>query len=274
MKVFPFVLFILFLVGVVACKKEKPIIPPPVPAPEIKVLLKDIVQTNLPSPRYHFEYDGEKKITKAAFSSGMAVYNLSYNNELVSKMENTVQANKDRIQYDYDPQKRVDLIKIVNAAGTVYRFASLSYDAANRLGKIEWEVRIDGLGFALEQTIDLAYDNKGNLATLRDERHFIAGRQPAAVYTDLYEQYDEGTNVDGFSLLHFNDRHLVLLPGIKLQQNNPRKLSRSGDGVNYNISYSYTYEKNLPLQKSGDMVITNGPDAGKHFMIGSTFSYY
>ena len=93
MKIFPLVLFIVLLVGFVACKKEKTITPPP--APEIKVLLKDIVQTNLPSPRYHFEYNGEKKITKAAFSSSMAVYNLSYNNELIMERNNGITIDKD-----------------------------------------------------------------------------------------------------------------------------------------------------------------------------------
>jgi hypothetical protein len=39
---------------------------------------------------------------------------------------------------------------------------------------------------------------------------------------DLFEQYDNKVNVDGFSLIHddFFD-HLVLLPGVQLQKGNP-----------------------------------------------------
>ena len=45
--------------------------------------------------------------------------------------------------------------------------------------------------------------------------------------------------------------------------------------VNFSVSFTYTYDdQNKPVTKTGDLVFTNGPDAGRHFQTGSLFSYY
>ena len=47
------------------------------------------------------------------------------------------------------------------------------------------------------------------------------------------------------------------------------------DGVNYQITYSYTYNANKqPVQRTGSMLLTNGPQAGQTFQLTTSYSYY
>ncbi|HEX3167771.1 MAG TPA: hypothetical protein VHQ93_15990, partial [Chitinophagaceae bacterium] len=106
--------------------------------------------------------------------------------------------------------------------------------------------------------------------------YFAFNGQTDAVFTDRFEKYDNKINVDGFGLLHneFFD-HLVLLPGVQLQKNNPGKETRTGNAENYAVNYIYTYnEKNLPLTKKGNLTILTGNNAGQQFETNSVFSYY
>jgi hypothetical protein len=197
-------------------------------------LLKDIVIPNLPSPYYHFEYDGSGRVLGASFASGARNYSLTYVGGRLSAMQNNNGANQDRLDYVYDDAGRVALVKYVDAGGTVYTTVFLSY-SGSRLTELERDRRVTG-GFIIDKT---------------------------------------KLNVDGFSLIHteFGD-HLVLLPGVQLQKGNPGRVTRTGDGVNYIINYTYSYDGNRPLSKSGDSLFTNGSDAGTHFQTLSQFSYY
>jgi hypothetical protein len=114
------------------------------------------------------------------------------------------------------------------------------------------------------------------LMDVTDHRARIEGVQDETTVVDHFEQYDEGINVDGFSLIHedFFD-HLILLPGVQLQKGNPARETRTGDGINFSVTYSYDYDgKNRPTTKRGTVTLTNGPDAGRVVPISSTFSYY
>jgi hypothetical protein len=140
---------------------------------------------------------------------------------------------------------------------------------------MEWEQKIENMGFALHRTVDFSYHPDGNLAELSDQRHAIPGIQTANLILESFENYDQKKNVDGFTLLHRPDEHLVLLPNVVLQKNNPGKIIRSGDGIHYEISYTYQYNSSqTPVSKNGDMLFTNGPDAGKHFESNVSFTYY
>ena len=120
-----------------------------------------------------------------------------------------------------------------------------------------------------------SYHPDGNLFEIA--YHYPATKaQPESIFTDRFEQYDNKINVDGFGLLHneFFD-HLILLSGVELQKNNPGKETRTGDGVNYTVGYTYSYnDKDAPLTKIGDLIITNGTDSGRHFQTHSVYSYY
>lgn len=264
------IILLLFVAVLASCDKDDTAPVPPPPPPPIS-LLKDVVLQALPSPYYHFEYDQQKRYAQVSHKSGLSLYEVTYENNLLKKMKNNSPGNKDLIEYDYDADNRVTVIRIKRENGTLYRRGFLTYDTHNRLQELEWEVALTGGAFAQEQTMTFTYDANSNLSELRDHRHAIDGIQPEAVYIDTYEQYDRGVNVDDFSLLHLNDRHVVLLPGVRLQMNNPGKVTRTGDGINYYIFYTYQYNsKNHPTRRDGDMRLANGQQS--HLV--ATYSYY
>jgi hypothetical protein len=256
-----------------SCKKERSTTTPP-PAPPVQpVLLKEINIPNLPSPYYHFEYNMTGQPVTASFASGLFMYDITYSGGNISEMKNTIIVNKDRLQYYYDDADRVTTVSYADSTGIVYKNIQLTYNG-QKLIKSEREVK-SGTGFIIEKTTTFLYHADGNLRELTEHRHPING-QVEYTSVDRFEQYDNKINVDGFSLLHseFFD-HLVLLPGVHLQKNNPRKLTHTGDGLNYTIDYTYTYnDKNLPITKRGEATITTGPTAGQRFDTNSFFSYY
>lgn len=270
MKYHLFIVLSVCLSGLIACKKDVKV----EPEQPREIFLKEVSQSHLPSPSYYFEYDNSGHVNKASLSSGQSSYEVLYDGNFITELKNTSNANRDRIQYLYNSKKNVELIKVTNEQNGIKRLAELTYDSENRLTKMEWEVKIDGMGLAREQTLQFSYNAHGNMVELRRDRHFIEDRQTAAVYIDRFEQFDNMLNVNDFEHLHLQDNHLLLLPGVHLQWNNPLKNVRTGDGLNYEINYSYLYSNSCPVQKNGDMLYTNGPDAGKHFNVGYTFTYY
>ena len=121
----------------------------------------------------------------------------------------------------------------------------------------------------------MCYYPDGNLLDITE--HLRPGDgSPETTSVEHFEQYDDKINVDGFGLIHdeFFD-HLVLLPGVQLQKGNPGRETRTGDGTNFSVDYSYTYDaRNRPLTKTGVATLTNGPDAGRQFQLNTVFSYY
>jgi len=270
-----YLLFVLATFVLVSCKKEKyisPVIPPPDPV-ITKVFLRDVVIPRLPSPYYHFEYDATGKISFVSFASDLTRYDVVYNGDRISEMKNNIIVNKDRLQYSYDNAGRVGTIAYTDSTGLVYTRLNLSYDG-KKLIKMDRE-RKSGGGFTMDRTLAMSYYPDGNLLEL--SYHYLPfNGQPETIFADRFEQYDNKINVDGFGLLHneFFD-HLVLLPEVQLQKNNPGKESRIGDAENYIVNYTYTYnEKDLPLTKKGNLIILTGNNAGQQFETNSIFSYY
>ena len=243
------------------------------PPPPSIVLLKDIVIPNLPSPYYHFEYDGQGKVTSVSFASGLTTYQVSYAGEQISELRNNTFVNHDRLVYVYDNAGRVTAIRETDVNGVVFAALFFTYDG-NKLTGLERDQRVTG-GFIIDKAMTFSYYPDGNLQELTEHRPAIDGLQPESTVHDRFEQYDAGINVDGFSLIHddFFD-HLVLLPTV-LQKSNPRRVTRTGDTDNFTVDYNYTYDaRNRPLTTSGELIFTTGPSAGQHFQVGSVFSYY
>jgi hypothetical protein len=257
--------------GLSACGSDAGITNPPPPA---SVLLKDIVIDRLPSPYYHFEYDGQGEVSSVSFASGLTTYAVSYAGGRIGEMKNNTIANHDRLVYVYDDAGRVAAIRETDDSGVVFIALFFSYDG-DKLITLERDRRVTG-GFIIDKTMSFSYYPDGNLMELTTHRPSTDGVQPATTITDRFEQYDSGINVDGFSLIHddFFD-HLVLLPAVQLQKSNPRRVTRTGDADNYTVDYTYTYDaQNRPLATSGDLAFTTGTSAGQHFQVGSVFSYY
>ncbi|MEI9809140.1 MAG: hypothetical protein WDO16_15465 [Bacteroidota bacterium] len=266
---------VLLLTGIsFSCKKD-PVKSPATPPSDIQtVLLKDVVIQALPSPYYHFDYNDSGYITKAAYSSGFKSYDILYASRRISEIKSTHAINKDKLVYQYENGK-VSLVKYFNEAGENYKRCFLSYNVSGLPEEMEWEIKLDAPGFTSERTLSFTYHPDGNLHELKDKKHFIAGRQNESACTDKFEDYDNKVNVDGFMLIHANNDHLILLPGVKWQKNNPRRAIRTGDLINYEIDYTYTYnELNKPVFRNGDMLLTTGTDAGQRFQSHTSFSYY
>jgi hypothetical protein len=258
--------------AVSSCSSEDAPTAPKPPAPA--VLLQDVVLSNLPSPYYHFEYDASGRVTSVSFASGLTMYEVEYDGGRISQLRNTTAANHDRLQYVYDGAGKVAEIQYVDATGATFTRVSFTYQGQQLTG-LERTVKWSG-GFVTDKTMALSYDSDGNVREIVEHRPAIEGRQSDATFVDRYEQYDDKINVDGFGLLH-NDffDHLVLLPAVQIQKGNPRRETRSGDGINFSVEYVYTYDaRNRPLAKNGQLTILNGADAGRVIQTSSTFTYY
>ena len=248
--------------------------PPPPPPPPGAVLLKDIVIATLPAPYYHFEYDATGRIAVVSFASELTHYNVTYDGGRIAELQNNILVNHDRLLYTYDTAGRVALVREVDDTGATFMLVVLSYNGDQLIG-LERDRRVDG-GFIIDKTMSMTYDASGNLQVLTEHRPAIVGLQDEATFVDRFEQYDSGINVDGFGLIHddFFD-HLVLLPQVRLQQGNPGRQTRSGDGLNFVVDYTYSYDaENRPTAKRGALTILNGPDAGRQIQTSSVFTYY
>lgn len=247
--------------------------PPPPPSPSFNdVHLTDMEVSFLPSPYYRFEYDSSGKVTFASFASDLRTYEFQYVGNRITAMVSTHFA-REQLSYFYDEETgKVTNVTYTDPLGVVYVRIRLTY-VGDRLVTLERERRV-GQDFLSDKVLSFAYDARGNLAELTDERLAFPG-QTEATFVDVFEQYDDGINVDGFSLIHneFFD-HLVLLPGVRLQVGNPAGVTRSGSGDNYHIDYTYTYDSSKrPITKHGEGTLFRGTGAAERFETNARFSY-
>jgi hypothetical protein len=270
-------LYVVLVAGILfSCKKDKqgngPVTPPPSDIQQ--VLLKDVIVQGLPSPFYHFVYDDSGYITQSSFSSGIRMYEINYAGRRISEIKSIHPINKDRMVYQYQDGK-VILVKYINEAGVNFKRCFISYNLSGQITEMEWEIKNGQAGFVLQQAFSFLYYPDGNLKERQDQRYRIDGQQDEALYIDRFENYDAKMNVDGFTQLHNEDDHLLLLPGKNVQKNNPGKEIRSGTGIHYEINYNYTYnETGRPVGRNGSGSFTNGPNAGQTFQLNTSFTYY
>ena len=135
-----------------------------------------------------------------------------------------------------------------------YRF---SYNTLHQLTEIRWfEFSTNANGHLFKKAL-LAYQADGNLSTI--ESYFdISGGQLSLEKTDRFSDYDNKTNADDFYLVkEFFDTYLFL-PQVKLQKNNPLKQQITGVHNDYEITYTYDFQNNLPVKKTGIMTQTRG----------------
>jgi hypothetical protein len=250
-------------------------VPPPPPPPPAKVLLKDIVVDRLPSPFYHFAYDQAGTITGVSYASELMSYDVSYLGTRIREMQTRDAGNRVRLVYAYDADGRVTEVRYVDATGATFTLVDYTYEG-DKLTGVERSRRVSSGGLAIDKTMSLTYWPDGNLKDLAQHRVKLDGLQDESNIVTRFENYDDGINVDGFGLVHddFFD-HFVLLPGVVLQKHNPRKETRTGDGLTYTVDYTYAYDgEKRPVTKRGELVITGGGEVGTHAQTGSVFTYY
>lgn len=261
-----------------ACRKDHT--PPPAvpstPPPARKVLLKDIVIPNLPSPYYHFEYNTDSLAGKVDFASGYSMYDVIYKGTAIAEMRNNIIVNHDTLRYLYDNAGKVFMIIFINQSNVVYRHVSFMYDG-NLVKKIDFDHKEGNVGFLIDRNLTFTYYADGNVRMITDHQPAHEG-SPETTGIRQFEQYDNGVNVDDFSLIHqtYQD-HLFLFQGFRLQKNNPRKeIFSAGPGyLAYTEDYTYTYNSDgTPAVKSGSLLFTAGSDSGKRFQTTTNYTYY
>jgi hypothetical protein len=269
LRLLPIVLFIC------SCKKDpkEPATPPEPPVDKPAVKLKEMNVRNLPTPYYHFDYNNTGFITHVSFGSGMGIYDVIYDGTRILRMENKNEPNLDILEYEYT-NGRLSTINIKNVNGVSYRRVVLTVNTSQQLQKLEWDVLQNNGRFVHDWFQQFSYYADGNLKEVT-EHFYPVNNQLEYTTTRKFEQYDDKVNSDAFSLLNpYQNQHLILLPAFTLQKNNPRRLIHTGDGVNYEVDYSYTYDAaNRPLVKTGQVMFTSGSDIGKQIETQSTYSY-
>ena len=264
-------LLLILITLMISCHKEPSNQPTPPETTSLK--LKDLNARNLPSPFYHFEYDDSGKIKLAEYSSGLRIYNVSYNGSHIESMENIADLSHIRLEYVYSNGDLL-AVKVKDKDGVTLAHCIFTFSSSHQLQQMDWDIADGNVGFYFEQTMTFTYYPDGNVMEIVTHNYPV-GSQAGATYTDSFENYDDHANADGFALLHTTPHELVLIPGLKIQINNPRRNIHTGDGINFETDYSYTYDgKGRPTVKTGDVKFTNGPNAGQHVEIQSTFSYY
>jgi hypothetical protein len=269
---------VVFTLLLVSCKKDYTTNPPTPPPsePVKKVLLKDITIPNLPSPFYHFEYNSDSMVTKVDFASGFSIYDVIYSGNRIAEMRNNIIVNHDTLRYLYDNAGKVFMITFINQQNVLYRHVSFMYNG-DQVKEIDWDHKVDNVGFLIDRRVTFTYHPDGNVKLITNHRPAQDG-SPESTTTSLFGQYDDKINVEDFSLIHdtYHD-HLFLLQGFHLQRNNPGKETFSaGAGFTaYTVNYTYKYNSdNSPSSKTGDLLFTDGSQAGQRFQTNSFYTYY
>jgi hypothetical protein len=269
--ILPAILLTVFM----ACKKGdsslQPQEPPLPPDDSRNVFLKEVVAQSLPNPYFHFTYDDQKYVKQINFASGFAIYKVDYENKRIKKMTNI--QNNNSILYSYSNNQ----VSAVNefsgqTANKIFSYR-FTYNTNQQLSEVLWFDFSGNVDGHLFKKALLTYHADGNLAAI-EHYYDQPGGQLTLEKTDRFSNYDNKTNVDDFYLVKdFFDTYLFL-PQVKLQKNNPLKQHITGVQNDYEITYTYEYQNNLPVKKVGNMKQTRGTGNGQTLQITNRFNYY
>ncbi|MBC7830168.1 MAG: hypothetical protein H7122_20665 [Chitinophagaceae bacterium] len=260
----------------ISCKKDNDALQPPdLPAPiddARTVLLKEVVVQSLPSPYFHFTYDSLKYVTQINFASGFSIYSVEYENKRVKKMTNFITGSS--ILYSYSNNHVSEINEFSASTGDKKFCYKLFYNSGNQLVQILWFEFFSNSNGELYKKSELACHTDGNLAEI--DHHFrTSPGQLSLGKKEKFSNYDNKTNVDDFYLIEdFFDTYLFL-PQVKLQRNNPQRQQISGTSNDYDIVYTYDYQNDLPVKRTG-MVTQTGRNGGgvQPIQITHMYNYY
>lgn len=227
------------------------------------VRLKEIVIRNTPSPYYAFEYNDSGYITRVSFEDDMVVYNYFYKNRRIDSVT-TSMTDAAYLLYRYQDQK---VIRVEQYDQTRLRQVThIHYDSRNRVSRMEWRPTTSP---PEEKNTTFEYYDNGNLSRM------ISTYPANGLSTTVtYDAYDNKRNVDGFGVAKDFSEHLILLPAVRVQINNPTRMKIVSGPNERTITYDYTYRDSLPLQRNGTGQVTAGPNAGQSYTTQTTFTYY
>lgn len=260
-----------------ACKKDTDQPIPPKhdpPATEYytrNILLKDVNAQSLPSPYFHFEYDAFGLAKRIGFASGFYNYNLAYDNRKLLKMTNII--NNNSLEYTWSNGKVTDIRERRITGEMIWHYIFL-YNSNDQVKEIRWYQMNNATGDSLlYRKVKLAYRLEGNLARYDDYRSTSGPLEWS--HTEEFSNFDDGENVDDFGILKDFFDHVLFLPNIRLQINNPRDVRFTSVQNDYDIHYDWTYNNNkLPVLKRTTFTQTRGSDAGRTISASTSYSYY
>lgn len=234
------------------------------------VLLKEVVSQSLPNPYFHFTYDSLHHVKQINFASGFSIYNVEYANKQVSKMTNIKNGN--RLIYSYSNNQVSEINEFSGLIGAKIFSYRFTYNNSQQLTSVQWlDYFADSSGNPFKKVI-LSYYTDGNLESI--DQYSTTDGQFTWEVKKKFSNYDTKTNVDDFYLLEdFFDSHLFL-PQVKLQKNNPQQQQLIFEQNEFSITYSYSYNGDLPLTKNGLMQQTRGNGHGQTKQIATRFNYY
>lgn len=267
-------LWIAFICLAASCKKD-PItnVPIDTPVKDIQTIrLKEVIEPGLPSPYYRFIYTDSGYISNIDFADGLVTYAITYNDHRISQVVNT--KLNEQLTYYYT-NGNVSYITLKNAPGNKQLSYTMGYNNSRQLIEVKWHLFENNTQDSLtERKVALSYDAKGNLSKIEDYR-LDANNELKISRTALYADYDNGINTDDLYLLKSDFmEHLLYLPQVKFQKNNPRVVVIKSGENEFRVDYTYTYYNNLPVTKSIRMEQTAGDEAGKVSHFTNRYSYY
>lgn len=259
------------------CPGEDPTTPLPVPGHDIPAIkLRTMSVSSLPSPYYAFTYNDSGYITHLSHASNLLLYDFSYAGKRIKRLvvnkDIPADINKDTLDYDY-VNGQPSVIRVTNKQGQLYRRCRFLFTPAGLLQQLTWEV-LAGNSFTKEVSLTFSYHADGNLKEM--ETHwFPVGAIRENLFSEHFEQYDKNRNVDGFTWLHTDLHHPVILPSVQLMRNNPGRVFRTGTNtVTYDARYQHFIDgSGRQLLKFGEVHVKelNGDTATFHS--ATTFTY-
>ena len=265
---------LLVAVLAISCKKDNRVIEQPqlaLPDDTAHVLLKDIVASAVPSPFYHFVYDG-KYVKEISFAKSYDVYRLQYENNRLIRMLNI--NNNDHLEYTYT-NRRVSLITEFSGVTQQKLYECFfDYDNHDHLIQVRW------FRFVNNNTVKkpyrkvvLTYYADDNLQSIDD---YFTDNNGQFVFDSnkQFKEYDTGINVDDFGLLKNFFEPLLFLPSVKLQKNNPGTEIITTAENEYKVAYQYQYNNRLPIALQGTWIATKGTEKGQTVHFSTAYSYY
>ncbi|MFT3911908.1 MAG: hypothetical protein QM737_20960 [Ferruginibacter sp.] len=292
MKKFNIIIATVLLLVSASCKKDKDVIKsgpvPPTPIDTIapppvgdtvhiplddtaRFLLKDIVNSGLPSPYYHFEYDNMKYVNKISFAANFDIYNVEYANKRVSKTTNPNNGHQQIYTYENGKVSLITESSVFN--GQILWKYYFKYNVLNQLEQIKWQQFRTPTDIVDYRKLILQYRADGNLAKTDD---FMIDPNDHLIWskTTEYKDYDNTLNVDDFALFKNFFESMLFVPGVKFQTNNHHTEVITGAQNDYRVTYTYQLTNGLPVRKNGNMVQTRGTNSGQSMNFTSQLSYY
>lgn len=259
----------LVVVTAAACdKEERPVQSPVSDAKNVR--LKEMVSQGLPSPYFHFTYDNNHFVTKLQHASGLLQYDLHYENGRLVRMSNNTIVNKDTLEYHYS-RNRISRVDLIEGNGVRTKQAQLFYDEQDRLQEIVWKKMNIDFSSSIIRKLVFEYDQQNNISRFEDYRNTGSGLELST--THFFDKYDSQVNVESNFLIKDVFEHFLFLPQVQLQKNNPLTERIVGTQNEWQITYTYSFNNGLPVNKTAEIKQTRGTGAGGTIVNVTSYAY-